>query len=63
MSTAPEPTAIDRAEAALRAFGDELSRDDAVLLLAMWQHRLSLTDREVLSVLARFGEPGPQVGG
>jgi hypothetical protein len=50
----PAPTVVDRAEAALRAFGDP-TRAEAELLLRSWQWSPSLSPRERAEVLARFG--------
>lgn len=47
---------VDEGEWALRDFGGErLSRGQAGALLAFWQRRPELTDREVGAILDRFG--------
>ena len=43
-------TAVD----ALRAFGGELFRHEAVKLLPMWAHYRQLTSREISAILARI---------
>lgn len=44
----------DVAETTLRAFSDDLNRDRAGRLLAMWRHTDRLTDRERDAAAARF---------
>jgi hypothetical protein len=46
---------VDAVEKALRAFGDNLDRDRAGRLLAIWKHAGQMTDLEREMVLARFG--------
>lgn len=49
---------------ALRAFGDELDREQAATLLPMWRYCGDLTDAERREVLAAFPPaPLPRRGG
>jgi len=45
---------VDAAEAALRAFGTDLTRAEATRLLRSWKHTPELSVRERQAVLARF---------
>jgi hypothetical protein len=45
---------VDMAEQALRAFGDDLTREQARRLLMNWRHTGELSPRERQAVLVRF---------
>lgn len=47
-------TVIDVAENALRAFGGNLTRPQAALLITMWKYRSDLTPADTSAVLSRF---------
>lgn len=62
----PDKTLVDWAERDLRLFGDDLSREQAAVALAMWSPMVRLRDRsadaaaEVTAlVLARFSPAEP----
>lgn len=55
-----ESTIIEQAVSALTAFGGDLERADAVILLSMWARRAHLTADDRTAVLDAFGPP-PQV--
>jgi len=54
-----EPDAVEKAVAALRAFGDDLDRDNARELLSMWIGRHGLTERQRAEVLLSFPVKAP----
>lgn len=47
---------------ALKAFSDDLTRDDAGILLTLWGHYPTLSAAEVAAILGSFPEvaPGPE---
>lgn len=45
---------VKRAVEALRTFGGELDREQAEMLLGMWQHRDALTPVDAADVLGHF---------
>lgn len=45
---------VDVAERALRAFGGELTREQAAMLLTMWKYQSDLTGDDRAAVLGRF---------
>ena len=45
---------VKRAVEALKAFAGDLDREQASMLLGMWQHRESLTPRDAADVLGQF---------
>jgi hypothetical protein len=45
---------VKRAVEALQTFGGHLSREEASMLLSMWQHRESLTPRDAADVPSHF---------
>lgn len=66
MKIVPTPyatSAVDAAEQALRHFGDDLTREQAEVLLSMWKHTPALSRREVEALLARFPQGGIRVCG
>jgi DNA-binding CsgD family transcriptional regulator len=54
---------IDHAEAALRVFADDLTRDQAALLLPLWRGYGELSDRERTATINRFGSTQPPTQG
>lgn len=44
----------DIAERALRAFGGEVTREQAAMLLTMWKYQADLTGADRATVLGRF---------
>lgn len=48
-------TIVDQAERALRAFSQDLTHRQAVHLLPLWSRYASLTERDRVAVLSRFG--------
>ena len=49
---------VDLALNALRAFGGELTADQAVRLLPMWRYFASLSAEEIGAILARYPRAG-----
>lgn len=45
---------------ALKAFGGDLERESAAMLLPFWRHWWELSEREIAAILDRFEQGDPQ---